>query len=197
MLTPREQLVELQSRHIALAEWHVLSLIGMWPTPVDQVAAISASHSEGDLRGSVTASECMSALEACVTKKWLIVVDRAYVKRCHSLVRRRKYIGPVYGYPKLGDVDFSSYGANMYKRIFIKLFGRHWSDPHGYRLKKNHNLRYFFRSKRAASAAIAKWISEGVLVFANKITAVGPWCVYWWKPFARGYSVDVRLNEPQ
>jgi hypothetical protein len=191
MMNPDHHLSILRDCGISLAEWYVLSLIGRWPIPYGHVSKTAASHSEQDARGSVGQEDCEKALTACFTRNLLRIIEDTSLAEIRSYVREQKLLGPVYGYPVIADVDFTSRGAILYQDLCRQLFGKNWGSSHAYRVGLANGVsRYYFQRKKPALNAMRGLNAGTITQFSTSLVSIGPWCVYWWMQFSRGYQFD-------
>lgn len=65
----------------------------------------------------MTEEQNQLALDECLGKGWLQVVDEATLDRIRDEVRREQLLGPVYDYPAVDGVDFTVDGAEQWLRI--------------------------------------------------------------------------------
>ncbi len=180
----------LQRNALSLAEWYVLSLIGMWPMPSDKVVQFAASHGEGDPRGGVSRSDCARALKSCIDKRNLRVVDSRYRSRLKSLVPTTS-LGPIYGYPNLGDIDFTVSGARLFKRVNRQLYGRQSAPSTMFEQVSTNAKRLFFPYKNDALQVMASLGKTTSSAHRVKIRRIGSWCVYWWRRYRTGFCIIV------
>jgi hypothetical protein len=167
----------------------------MWPIPRRAIANSVVGHSKGDPRGEVTKSAAETAFTACLKNNWVQIVDKQFIRKVHAIVRNQRLIGPIYGYPKVLDIDFTAYGASLYGSVIRQLFGTQWGRSHAHVVELRNRSRHFFQTKYAARAAINSWKKERVVASIGKLTLIGPWCIYWWKHFQRGHYVDVEFGD--
>ncbi len=59
----------------------------------------------------VTQEECRPALAACLVKGWLQGIDERAPTRITEELHQGRFIGPIYGLPPIGGVDFTCAGA--------------------------------------------------------------------------------------
>jgi hypothetical protein len=192
-LDPKRAISILSSEGISLSEWHVLCLVGMWPIPAARAAMTAASHSSEDWLGSVSVAACKKALDECLAKRWLRVVAATWIRELRGLVKGR-FVGPIYGYPSSGDIDFTPRGARIYKRLSALLLGSAWRASHVYQAEIGAKSRFFFRTRKATVKAVRQWRLHRCVLTTSPIISIGPWCVYWWDRYSRGYYVDVRFS---
>jgi hypothetical protein len=186
---PKAHLKTLRSHNISLPEWFVLNSIGTWPLPRDEVPGTCAGLSEGDPRGSVTEAECARALEGCINKGWLTVVGHPYLDMILWAVKKTPAIGPIYGFPNIGDVDFTPGGAALYTEVSKDLFGS-VTPQQVFEVETPRHMLFFRTKKDAESHLKALDRSKRRLRF-GEIKEIGPWRVYWWLDYPRGYAVRV------
>src|ERR1700722_12680832 len=51
---------------------------------------------------TVTEAECRAALAACLAKSWLQVIDQSALANITDELRKRRFVGPIYGLPSIG-----------------------------------------------------------------------------------------------
>src|SRR5206468_678447 len=66
----------------------------------------------------VTEEECRIALEDCLAKDWLQVIDESARTAIDGQLRKGRVLGPIYGgLPAVGCVDFARDGADLWRRL--------------------------------------------------------------------------------
>src|SRR5262245_12903882 len=70
-----------------------------------------AARPNYSLAAPVTETECQTALAACLSKGWLQVLDDRTLARIVDELREARFVGPIYGLPGVGCVDFTHLGA--------------------------------------------------------------------------------------
>jgi hypothetical protein len=153
-----------------------------------------------DARFGVTVSEeeCRTGLEACLRYGWLRVMDQHAVNEIQTLLRDDPAFLPV---PKevesrRGEIDFTPYGATLYRMVAAEWLGHDWED----------NLRvwndYYREEHRYCETEVGlqgivqEYTARGEVVRAGKLVPLGPWCVYWWERFPAGYRLELKIGEP-
>jgi hypothetical protein len=63
--------------------------------------------------GPVTRAESEAALVDCLSKGWLQVIDEAALGRIQHELLDASLLGPIYGFPQVGGVDFTPAGAEQ------------------------------------------------------------------------------------
>lgn len=99
------------------------------------------------------------------------------------------YVGPVYGFPKVGSVDFTAKGAAKWRHFQEKQGAGQKSDAFPYcDLISEAKSRYFCRYE-AAVAWIQSELTNGGAKFEPPVQ-IGPWQAQWWRRYPSGWRVD-------
>lgn len=178
---------------VTLPEWFVLSLIGDWPMPAEAVAATASSCSEGDPRGRVSVEVCQEALAACILKEWLTVVSHHTLQEIESFLEEQPAIGPVYGLPEAGDVDFTVVGAQLFQDIDRELFGSLLRQRAYSIAKLEGKQRLYSPTKKGALLGVAEIRQRYNVVSVSDPIPVGAWRIYWWQRYPKGYCIELEF----
>ncbi|WP_088259250.1 hypothetical protein [Fimbriiglobus ruber] len=139
--------------------------------------------------GAVTEAECRSALTDCLVRGWLQVIDEPARRRIASELRRGGVLGPVYGLPDAGGVDFTDSGAGLWRRLTERCWpAKGFSN---YTDVVHEKTARYFRTEMAAVAAIEEIRGADDVVAVTGPTALGPWRAQWWRRFPEGYRIDI------
>jgi hypothetical protein len=142
------------------------------------------------LVGSASLKECQDALADCLAKGWLQIIDEQTLVQINDQLRQEHYVGPIYGMPRVGDVDFSSVGAELWQALYRRCFPGA-ELPFAFTDVVFCKTSHFFRTRAAA----LKWIEEtrewDVDMAIVGPTLIGPWRAQWWRRFPEGYRIDV------
>lgn len=95
---------------VSLHEWLMLININYGPKPLRSAAAIAAAEAKAT-QDALTDAEAEVALDSCMRKGWLRVIDDKALEEIQSELQEKGYIGPVYDLPWAGSVDFTAEGA--------------------------------------------------------------------------------------
>lgn len=138
----------------------------------------------------VTFRETEASLTGCLAKGWLQVVDEAVLASIRAEVERQQLVGPIYGYPSLGGVDFTPDGAEQWLRLGERLWGR---PTHSFAYCDTVHLRtgHYFASEAAARAEVERQREYGDVVAVTAPIPIGPWRAEWWRRFPEGYRIEV------
>lgn len=155
-----------------------------------------AASSGYSVCGPVTGEENQAALAGCLSKSWLQIIDEAALGRIQAEIRRSGLLGPVYGYPSVGGVDFTHAGAEQWFRLCERLWGTGGEESFAFcDVVHEKSVRYFRSNLKAVAERenIKKW--ESVVSVAGPFS-IGPWCVYWWEQFRSGYRLEMTFGAP-
>jgi len=189
----RRHRTAFSKRKLSLPQWYVLSIPGQWPVPNDEVLRIAASQSACDPRGAVDEETCRKARDQLIERGLLRVIRKADIDEIRRRVTALKCGEPLYGVPRVGDVDFTPKGAELFRGISNELYGRYFFSEAVVQPARNGRTVYTLRKKRADEiAGEADGQCECDVVSVSRI---GPWCIYWWKAFPSGWRIE--LNGPK
>jgi hypothetical protein len=172
-------------RGLSLPEWYVLSIPGQWTLPESDVPDIAASQSEGDPRGEVTPHECEIALEKLISRGLLRVIDTAARNNVKAKLVLTGYGTPVYGLPKVGDIDFTANGAVTFRSLSNELYGKYWFSEALVNGKKRIVFTYLKKRLRLITAEAAN------RQMSCSIRRIGKWSIYWWLTFPSGWMITL------
>jgi hypothetical protein len=138
----------------------------------------------------VTEGECRAALADCLARGRVQVVDKAALARIDGELRAGRVLGPAYGFPPVGCVDFTRAGADLWLRLCGSLKTTA-APPFAYPSLVHTKTARYFRTWVAAEAAAREIAAEGDVVAVTDPVPVGPWRAQWWRRFPAGYRIDV------
>jgi hypothetical protein len=143
----------------------------------------SAKSPDYHLAGPATEAELQAALPACLAKGWLQVIDEPTLAKIADELREGRLLGPVYGLPEVGGVDFTHAGAELWQRVCGKS---------GWALEVVHSkTARYFPTRPAALASIEEIRNQDGVVSVVGPTPIGPWRAEWWRRFPEGYRIDI------
>jgi hypothetical protein len=162
---------------------------GITISPSDLPSAAAGEFYSG---GLATEEECRAALAACLARGWLQVIDEPALARITDELREGRFIGPIYGLPPMGAVDFSCAGAELWQR----LCGRRDPTPPPFAFTDvvhSKSTRYF-RTRIAALREVEEASKEDGDVTVVGPSPIGPWRAQWWRRFPEGYRIDIEAR---
>ena len=98
---------------------------------------------------------------------------------------------PVYGFPNLGDVDFTPQGLDEFRKLCDDLYGPDFFAEATVESDDESEVDYYALDKGRADRFLAEAKDKEPSATVG-LQQVGPWCIYWWKCFETGYRVTVR-----
>ncbi len=187
----REQtdaLTELGLTPPEVSLFHVVQYGLTLPPPHLPARAASESYRVG---GAFTEDACRAALSGCLNKGWLQVIDETVLDRIADELRAGRFLGPIYGLPSVGDVDFTATGAALWERFRDRPSRAERRAPFAYSdVLREKTVRYF-RTRTAAIAGAVEARSGDDVVSVTEPVPTGPWRAQWWRRFPAGYRIDV------
>ncbi|MDB5306186.1 MAG: hypothetical protein JWO38_388 [Gemmataceae bacterium] len=140
-----------------------------------------------------TEEECRAALAACLAKRWLQIVDEAALAEITDDLRKGGVVGPVYGLPSSGEVDFTRTGANLWRLLSDRCSRDSLAigGPFAYPDVVYEKSARYFRTRTAAAEALEKARYEDDVVSVSGPYRTGPRRAQWLRRFPEGYRIDV------
>jgi len=139
------------------------------------------------IRGPASVEECRVALENCLTKGWLQIVNAEFLAEIKRCLQAAGFIGPIYRLPQIGDVDFTETGAQIWRHL-----ARCPQPPFAFLDVVYRKTAFFFRSRSVALAEMQRICDhDDGFVSMTIPTPIGPWGVQWWRRYASGYRINV------
>lgn len=148
-----------------------------------------AAYPDYSIGSRLTPAENRAALDRCIEKGWLQVIDDAVLGKIEVDIQREGLVGPIYGFPAPGGVDFTEVGAEQWFRVCDLLWdGGHHASFAFCDVVHEKSARFF----HAQSHALAE--RESLREWGCKVegpSAIGPWRANWWRRFSEGFRLDV------
>jgi hypothetical protein len=94
----------------------------------------------------------------------------------------------------LGEVDFTPAGAALYRAVAGEFLGPGWDE--GLRVWKElyREEHRYAETEQDVRAASEEYEASGKEVLSSQVVPLGPWCLYWWERFPRGYRLEVKIG---
>ncbi len=190
MLEPSSQIEALNRRGFSLADWFVFSVPTQWLVPDAQVAKLASQQADEDPRGSISIAEAKTALARLMRGGLLEVVT---ADRLAQLRKRHVATGwpdPLYGFPSVGDVDFTDKGSKAFQALANQLYGPGFFAEAEVDSGDGRGRVYYVATAEQARYAAQRAQTEAP---AGAVTTepIGRWCVHWWQAFSSGYRVSI------
>lgn len=149
----------------------------------------AAASPDYSLAGHVSEEECQTALAACLAKGWLQVIDDFTLAKIALELSEAQFVGPIYGLPSVGGVDFTHVGADLWRQLCRRCFPD-TKPPFAFTDVVHCKTAHYFRTQTAALAAMAEQDGDPATTVTGPVP-IGPWRVHWWRQFPEGYRIDV------
>ena len=218
------RLAILDRYEVSLAQWLIFDLMELGcsqnsPTGLCRNAmgrAIRLNESE------LSEEQYLNALTACLKKGWIMVLDQSKIDEVRQLLRDNPALlvlprtaelrpqGCYYDVASLdplqltpepkpdaslwGRFEFTSEGANLYRRISAEWLGADWEDELRVSVTYYWEEHRYSESDAGFEKIIQEHIANGNVVLNQRIVPLGPWCVYWWDRFPAGYRLELELG---
>jgi hypothetical protein len=150
---------------------------------------VFASRESGSL--AVSEEECRVALNSCLARGWFQVIDQRALEEMVTDLRARNVLGPIYGLPVIGSVDFTLAGARV-REQFIQPAKRARSSPAFVYTDVVHSQEaHYFATRETALAAMEEYRGSHSVTSLTGPNRIGPWRAQWWRRFPDGFRLDV------
>jgi hypothetical protein len=154
----------------------------------------------------VSEDECAAALPGCFAKGWFRIVGEVSHREIAVTLRRDGVLGPVFGLPPVGQVDFTPQGAALWQRLVDEWW--EGKDRSGYHcsMTRQGKRALFCRNLAGAVRERDRLRHPRTSAAVSQPRPIGPWRVQWWRRYEQGYRLDIdsrtcgdtffRLNRP-
>lgn len=195
--TNRGHAEDVLNRHnVSWVEWLVLASL---ESATDR-HGIAREAIENSKRFGINLGEqeCFNGLETCLQNGWLRQIDEQVTAEISSLLRVDPTRMPVCFDPanSVGEIDFTSEGAVLYRMISAEIFGRDWEDGLVVEASYFREEHRYCATEVGLEAVRQVYAESGQIPTTIRTTPIGPWCVYWWERFCDGYRMELTFGEP-
>ncbi len=128
--------------------------------------------------------------------------DDASLRRMFDIVCSAFPVGPVYVFPRSGDLDFTEVGSTAYQRIWRGLNDRRptkrasFVDGRGFSTVVRQQEVNYFADRKDAQAFISALDFVGETITSIRVVESEPWRRQWWEPVLDGCKVVVVKSNP-
>ncbi len=182
---------------VGLPEWLVLAEVagGRFNSP-SRLPARAAGFAMTAHGIAAAEEECRAAMDACLARGWLRVVDHRAAAEIEALLQAdtASVLLPDEAVPGLGEVDFTLAGAALYRAVSKEFLGPGWQDGLCVWRELEREEHRYGETERDVLSALQECQDRGVEVVASWVVPIGPWCVYWWRRFPRGYRLELEVR---
>jgi hypothetical protein len=172
---------------VSLPEYALMIAVNYGTVPASSLPARAAPESAD----SVSEQDLVTAIKDCIAKGWLQIIDEFALQKIVKELRERNCIGPIYGLPTPGHVDFTSSGAEIWHAIRRSFKMRECNVPFAFTDVVHIRTARYFATELAAFACIDAWKKTSTTSSVSGPWPIGPWRAQWWRRFAEGFRVDV------
>ena len=179
--------------NITSVEWLVLGTITYY-VPYDHIIdeLIGEALAIGE---NISEKEVSAVFAACFEKGWIQIITDEALFEIERTVNQCEEIGPVCGFPELGEVDFTIVGAHLFNAVQDRVHGPDFDIDDAWETIENGVHQHYFRTRKAALQYKDELLRDPNTVAISGPFDIGPWCVYWWKHFSEGYRLDEIRSE--
>jgi hypothetical protein len=180
---------------ITVPEWTLLNIVhyGMHCPPSDLPEhGTSVDYSLGQQN---TLADCQAALDACLAKGWLQIINEVVLKGITDNIREERTLGPIYGLPPNGCVDFTRAGADVWRRFLDRARAGLKQPEFAYTDVVHTKVARLCPTLRAALAVAEEELNWAGIHTVSEPFLIGPWRLQWWRRFPAGYRVDVESRQ--
>lgn len=170
---------------ISIEEALILEVLRLSPVPqsaiLDKACAYSLELPQFAPVNRVVAAD---ALKSCFHKRWIWVVTLSSLRDITGMILSSGVIGPIYGLPNVGDIDFTQQGGTLYHDVVAQFY------PHanGYEQRIECREHRIYSSLTAAATELKECVVSDM---SQKVTRTGPWRRKWWERFSDGILIEV------
>jgi len=187
---------EIKKLGISHPEWAILDCASASPKPMSGVAAIAASWSEGDPRGTLSRSQCQEGLEGSLRKGLVRLVNEQVLSEILAFLRAHPAVGPIYGLPRVGDVDVTSQGVSILRALDVAGSGYQRAEDACYERETRVEKEIYCPTAQLASGTYEVLKTTPGIVAVDEPVVIGPWRVSWWQRFETGYVIKTISEDP-
>lgn len=143
---------------------------------------------------SITLAECEQGVADCFDRDLIRVVTPSHRSEIQDDLASRGVLGPVYGLPDPGLVDFTSAGAKLYRWLREPV---EWQrDTFLYPLVKRRLVQVIGPVLDTCQAQVETLIREEPTPVVSSPRPIGCWRMRPWRTFARGFVIDITIMKP-
>jgi hypothetical protein len=197
---PRRLRHILDCHNVTVAEWLLLASMenGYGLQSASHLPWAVASSAETFFGVSASEEECRAALEACLRYGWLRVVDQPAVEEVQALLSIDPTFLAVPGevQSRLGEIDFTPWGAVLYRTIAAECLGPDWEDALSVWKESYREEHHYCEAEESLRGIAEEHVAKGEIVLASRIVPLGPWCVKWWESYPSGYRLELEIGQP-
>lgn len=185
-----EQLLQfLQTLGISIAEYAVLNHIHFGCRRTLKSLPQFAACPDYALNHPVTVREVSQAVRSCLKRGLIRVISKSDLRQIKRDIANNQINGPVYGFPDVGQVDFTELGASVWKSITERAMPLR--RGYAYEDAVEVKTRWTFVSRSAATRHRKRFRSPPDCASISPTVELENIRLAWWSPPLRGWTFDV------
>ncbi|HEV3384144.1 MAG TPA: hypothetical protein VG097_04975 [Gemmata sp.] len=214
----------LNCHNVTLAEWLMMvNMEPDWNMDSDCLSEKASEFGNRVLSVTISEEQCREGLEACLRNGWLRVVDQQTTNEVRLLLKEdpvhlavprtaesrpreccyqikslepgQIVLVPVPATHRLGKIDFTPTGAELYRMISDEWLGSDWENDLSVNREYYWEVHYYCESEERLELVVQEHVVKGDVVRASRMVPIGPWCVNWWQRFPKGYRLELDLGD--
>jgi hypothetical protein len=172
---PPVELLDLLKLHgVSFSEWNVLLSVGYGIRYPDCLTQVTAGESLGRF-GAVSLVEAEEAVQSCLAKGWLQVVDEPALRKMRQYLESRGVKDFDGSLPLVREIDFTPAGAELHQRVRKEWNGPDWPKPSYVSWKQGGIWRAYSETLEDALDASEDYRRDPNLRSISAPIPVGPW----------------------
>jgi hypothetical protein len=180
---------------LSLSQWYILTTCQYGPKPYNFVVGDAIAESSGNTLGSAGPAELDKALQACLDQSWVRIIDGGAFEAIKAAVSLDSRLRPVYGLPRIGDVDFTVQGATRFQALYQGLVGKPLGLDETFHVDVDFGVQIYCPTLKPGKVEAAAYRALPEVGAVSDPVSLGSWCVYWWLTFPNGYRIDVEYRQ--
>lgn len=186
---------ECRRLRITLSELCVLMSIARWgANDAHQTVRFALSFAKWRLNVRATRAKIMAAVRSGLEKRLLVKLTADDVNLMK--VTRDSTCPPlVLGNPQPDSIALSETGSKFLIEQGPKILGSAWLDGWSVSREVFRREHRYARNLLDVAAVFEEYSGKSKeRVQINAVEEIGPWCIYWWKRFPRGYRIELEIT---
>lgn len=178
---------------IEVAEYAVLTLIHYGINESKDTLARWATSRDYNLGSDLSLAETSAAVDSCFQRGLLRILTRAALAEIKDDLERNHVVGPIYGLPESGKIDFTNEGASLWRSIQLAI-----PDVNPSQLQRGFancdvieiRTRRYFVSRRAAERQRKLLSRMSDVPSVTKVIPCPDLRLTWWSSPTKGWQFD-------
>jgi hypothetical protein len=182
---------------LSLGHWYILVACGYGPYPYEFHVREALSEADSSSFGRLSEAEVRETLRICISQGLVRIISEKDLLDIRARLAAEGRLGPVYGMPTVGAVDFTIRGAECYQALCKDFADDGYEPSETYHVRDDSKEAIYCPTFRDAQTTTDYYNNLPDVQSVSQPVPLGPWCVYWWECFPSGYRVDVEYQSGQ